>query len=74
MMGRMVTGWKLEEDSRGEREDRWQVEAWGRKLADAIDGAELTVLEECGHFSPEDQPQKIGELVIEFIERRGPQS
>lgn len=55
------------------KEDRWQVEAWGRKLADAIDGAELTVLEECGHFSPEDQPEKIAELVVEFIGRRGAQ-
>jgi pimeloyl-ACP methyl ester carboxylesterase len=55
------------------KEDRWQVEAWGRKLANAIDGSELTVLEECGHFSPEDQPEKIVELVVEFIQRRGSQ-
>ncbi|WP_144579116.1 alpha/beta fold hydrolase [Agrobacterium sp. DE0009] len=47
--------------------DEWQVPEWGRKLRDAIPGSALTILENCGHFSPEDQPEKIAELVSQFI-------
>ncbi|KAH8169999.1 alpha/beta hydrolase fold domain-containing protein [Sarocladium implicatum] len=53
------------------QEDEWQVTEWARKLEEAITGSELTILEECGHFSPEDQPERIAELVIEFIEKHG---
>lgn len=47
--------------------DEWQVPEWGQKLHDAIPGSVLTTLENCGHFSPEDQPEKIAELVSRFI-------
>lgn len=48
--------------------DEWQVTEWGRKLHGAIPGSALTILENCGHFSPEDQPEKIAELVSHFIQ------
>lgn len=48
--------------------DEWQVPEWGQKLPDAIPGSILTVLENCGHFSPEDQPEKIAELVSQFVQ------
>lgn len=51
--------------------DEWQVTDWARKLQGAITGSELTILKECGHFSPEDQPEKVADLVIRFVERHG---
>ena len=48
-------------------DDSWQVVAWAQKLHNAIPGSRLTVLEECGHFSPEDQPNRIAELVLNHI-------
>lgn len=48
--------------------DEWQVPEWGQKLHDAIPGSILTILENCGHFSPEDQPEKIAELVSQSVQ------
>ncbi|KAK0387754.1 hypothetical protein NLU13_3999 [Sarocladium strictum] len=53
------------------RDDEWQVQEWAERLHGAIEGSELDVLGECGHFSLEDQPEKIGDLVVDFIRRRG---
>jgi pimeloyl-ACP methyl ester carboxylesterase len=47
--------------------DRWQVIDWAYRLRDAIPGAALHVLDECGHFAPEDQPQAIADHVEAFI-------
>lgn len=49
-------------------DDSWQVVDWAHKLHDAIPGSRLTVLNECGHFSPEDQPDRITELVLDHVE------
>ena len=49
-------------------DDGWQVVDWAHKLQSAIPGSRLTVLEECGHFSPEDQPERIAALVLDHIE------
>lgn len=49
--------------------DAWQVVDWAHKLNKAIPGSELDILEDCGHFSPEDQPEKIADLLISFFER-----
>lgn len=49
------------------RDDEWQVTDWAYKLQETIPGSELHVLEECGHFSLEDQPEKIVELVLSFV-------
>ncbi|MEO9903445.1 alpha/beta hydrolase [Nisaea sp.] len=48
-------------------DDCWQVVDWAHKLHAAIPGSCLHVLPECGHFAMEDQPERIGELVIAFI-------
>lgn len=49
-------------------EDHWQVVDWAHKLHRAIPGSRLTVLDACGHFAPEDQPEKIATLVLDHIE------
>ena len=50
-------------------DDAWQVEAWAHKLHEAIPGSKLHVLKECGHFSMEDQPEKISALLVDFLSR-----
>ncbi|QFT79914.1 Haloalkane dehalogenase [Roseovarius sp. THAF27] len=52
-------------------DDAWQVVAWAQKLHEAIPDSELHVLEECGHFAMEDQPEKISGLLVEFLKRKG---
>lgn len=49
-------------------EDAWQVVDWAHKLHEAIPGSTLTILEDAGHFSPEDQPEKISELLARFLD------
>lgn len=51
-------------------DDAWQNVSWAHKLADAIPGAELHILEECGHFAMEDQPEQISALLLDFLKRR----
>ncbi|KAK3179486.1 hypothetical protein K4F52_009058 [Lecanicillium sp. MT-2017a] len=48
-------------------DDIWQVTDWAHKLHQTIPGSDLVILEECGHFSPEDQPDKVAKLLLEFI-------
>ena len=48
-------------------DDQWQVTDWAVKLHKAIPGSKLTILERAGHFSPEDQPDKIAELIVSLI-------
>lgn len=48
-------------------DDVWQVPDWAHKLQAAIPGAKLTILDDCGHFAPEDQPDKIAELIRQSI-------
>lgn len=50
-------------------DDAWQVVDWAHRLHDAIPGSELHVLEDCGHFSMEDQPEKISALLVDFLKR-----
>lgn len=49
-------------------EDRWQVVDWAYRLQEAIPGSTLHLLERCGHFAPEENPEAITELVIEFTD------
>lgn len=49
--------------------DAWQVVDWAYKLHDNIPGSELHVLEDCGHFAMEDQPEKISALLVDFLDR-----
>ncbi|KAG9252931.1 alpha/beta hydrolase [Emericellopsis atlantica] len=48
-------------------EDSWQVTDWAHKLHAAIPGSDLSIVEDCGHFSLEDQPVKIAELLTKFL-------
>lgn len=48
-------------------DDGWQITDWADKLHRAIPGSELEVLDDCGHFSPEDQPEKISESLTAFM-------
>ncbi|WP_306150075.1 MULTISPECIES: alpha/beta fold hydrolase [unclassified Roseibium] len=50
-------------------DDQWQVVEWAHKLHEAIPGSELHVLEDCGHFAMEDQPEKIATLLTDFLGR-----
>ena len=52
-------------------DDVWQVVAWAHRLNEAIPGSELHVLEDCGHFAMEDQPEKIASLLVDFLGRQG---
>ncbi|KAJ4260413.1 hypothetical protein NW762_007152 [Fusarium torreyae] len=49
------------------KDDAWQVVDWAHKLHDAIPGSKLTIVEDAGHFSLEDQPEKISELLVSFL-------
>ncbi|WP_428526051.1 alpha/beta fold hydrolase [Roseibium sp.] len=51
-------------------DDAWQVVDWAHKLHAAIPGSELHVLERCGHFAMEDQPETVSALLIDFLKRR----
>lgn len=51
-------------------DDAWQVVSWAHRLHETIPGSELHVLEDCGHFSMEDQPEKISALLVDFLKRQ----
>jgi len=48
-------------------EDRWQTPDWAHRLHAAIPGSRLTLLDNCGHFAPEDQPEVIADLILRLI-------
>ena len=50
------------------KQDAWQIVDWAKKLQDAIPNSELHVLDDCGHFAMEDQPEKIVELILNFLD------
>ena len=52
-------------------DDAWQVVDWAHKLHGTIPGSELHVLEDCGHFAMEDQPEQISALLVDFLNRQG---
>ncbi|WP_287124468.1 alpha/beta hydrolase [Chromohalobacter sp.] len=49
--------------------DAWQSVDYAHRLKADIPGSELTVLDNCGHFSPEDQPEAISRLLVDFLNR-----
>ena len=51
--------------------DAWQVVDWAHRLHAAIPGSALHVLPACGHFAMEDQPARIGDLLIAFLAETG---
>ncbi|TFH26819.1 MAG: alpha/beta hydrolase, partial [Myxococcales bacterium] len=40
-----------------------------QRLQRDLPGAELTVLPNCGHFLQEDEPERVGQLIAEFLNR-----
>jgi pimeloyl-ACP methyl ester carboxylesterase len=48
-------------------EDVFQKVEYGRRLADALANAQLHIIEEAGHFLPEDQPETVAHYVREFL-------
>ncbi|WP_425561678.1 alpha/beta fold hydrolase [Microbacterium terregens] len=50
-------------------DDTWQVPDWGRKLNKAIPGSELHIIDNCGHFAPEERPHQVATLTIDFLRR-----
>ncbi len=51
--------------------DTWQVVDWAQKLNRAISGSELHIVENCGHFAPEERPEEIAALLVDFLGRAG---
>jgi pimeloyl-ACP methyl ester carboxylesterase len=51
------------------KDDMWQVVDWAHKLHGAIPGSELHIVDDAGHFSPEDQPETISRLLVDFLGR-----
>jgi pimeloyl-ACP methyl ester carboxylesterase len=41
-----------------------------QEIADEISGARLTVVEDCGHMAPIEQPARVSEALIEWLERK----
>ena len=50
-------------------EDRVYPLALVRKMAQRIRGAELVVLEHCGHLSNLEQPERFNEVLLDFLKR-----
>lgn len=49
-------------------QDTWQVLEWAHRLRDTIPGSGLHVIEECGHFAPEEQPQEVARAVLYHLD------
>jgi pimeloyl-ACP methyl ester carboxylesterase len=52
-------------------DDAWQVVDWARKLHGAIPGSELKLIDNCGHFAPEERPKDVAALLLDFLRRKG---
>ena len=48
-------------------DDAWQVKDWAHKLHVAIPNSNLNILPNCGHLAPEDQADKVAELIIAHL-------
>jgi len=51
------------------REDSWSPLARHEELATRIRGAQLVVIEHCGHMSPMEQPQAVGPALAAWLQR-----
>lgn len=49
--------------------DTWQVVDWAHRLNRAIPGSELHIVENCGHFAPEERPREVATLLLDFLGR-----
>ncbi|KAA8914117.1 hypothetical protein TRICI_003014 [Trichomonascus ciferrii] len=47
--------------------DEWQVVEWAYKLHRSIPGSSLQIIDQCGHFSPEEQPERVSSLILQHL-------
>ena len=47
-------------------QDAFQPLSYGQRLADAMPNAQLEVVEQAGHFLPEDAPETLARLIVNF--------
>ncbi len=52
------------------REDAWSPVSQHEEIAAAIDGSKLTIVEECGHMAPVEQPKAVTAALREWLESR----
>jgi pimeloyl-ACP methyl ester carboxylesterase len=50
--------------------DAWLPVTVSHRIAAAIPGAELIVLDGAGHFSMEDRPEAVAEVLARFLQKR----
>lgn len=51
------------------REDQWSPVEAHVAMAGAIPGAELTIIEDCGHMAPVERPQTVADLLARLMRR-----
>ena len=49
-------------------DDTWQVTDWAHRLHAAIPGSELHLIENCGHFAPEERPAEVAAALRAFLD------
>jgi pimeloyl-ACP methyl ester carboxylesterase len=52
------------------REDQLMPVALLQEMADAISGARLTTIEDCGHMATIEQPARVLQALVEWLERK----
>jgi pimeloyl-ACP methyl ester carboxylesterase len=52
------------------RDDQLMPVALLQELSDAIPGARLTVIEDCGHMATLEQPDRVREAFVDWLERK----
>ncbi|MDV8000069.1 alpha/beta hydrolase [Rhodococcus sp. IEGM 1408] len=48
-------------------DDTWQTLDWAHRLQQAIPGSALQVIENCGHFAPEERPVEVAAAILGFL-------
>ena len=54
------------------RQDEITPLKWGEDYAAAVPGAELAVIDGCGHFPNLERPRKFNQVVIDFLKKKAP--
>lgn len=47
-------------------DDPFQPVSYGKTLANAMRDAQLEIIDDAGHFLPEDAPDTLGKMIMEF--------
>lgn len=50
-------------------DDTWQTPDWADRLYGAIPGSSLHLIDNCGHFAPEEKPAEVAAGIVEFLHR-----